>query len=55
MIDMHSKFDHMYKNGIFYTLFCINNDVISDINACYHGAALGKREMILGEERKKIL
>ena len=54
MIDMHSKFDNMYKNGIFYTLFCINNDVISDINACYHGAALGKREMILGEKRKKI-
>ena len=31
MIDMHSKYDIMQKNRIFYALICINNHVI----ACY--------------------
>ena len=31
MIDMHSKYDNMHKNGMFYALICINNHVI----ACY--------------------
>ena len=28
MIDMHSKYDNIHKNGMFYTLICINNHVI---------------------------
>ena len=32
MIDMHSKYDNMYKNGIFYALICINNHIIACIN-----------------------
>ena len=32
MIDMHSKYDNMHKNEMFYALICINNHVI----ACYH-------------------
>ena len=31
MIDMHSKYDNMHKNEMFYALICINNNVI----ACY--------------------
>ena len=31
MIDMNSKYDNMYKNGMFYALICINYHVI----ACY--------------------
>ena len=29
MIDVHSKYDDMYKNGIFYALICINNHIIA--------------------------
>ena len=25
MIDMHSEYDNMHKNGMFYALICINN------------------------------
>ena len=32
MIDMHSKYDNMHKNRMFYALICINNRII----ACYH-------------------
>ena len=35
MIDMHSKYDNMYKNGMFYALICINNHII----ACYQDLA----------------
>ena len=31
MIYMHSKYDNMHKNEIFYALISINNDII----ACY--------------------
>ena len=29
MIDMHSKYDSMYKNELFYVLICINNHLIT--------------------------
>ena len=32
MIDMHSKYDNMHKNEMFYTLICINNHVVNCIN-----------------------
>ena len=32
MIDMHSKYDNMHNNGIFYALICINNHIIKCIN-----------------------
>ena len=36
MIDMHSKYDNMHKNGMFYALICINNRII----ACYQKTLL---------------
>ena len=32
MIDMHSKYDNMYKNRIFDVLICINNHIITCID-----------------------
>ena len=32
MIEMHSKYDNMHKNGMFYALICINNHIIVCIN-----------------------
>ena len=32
MIDMHSKYDNTYENGIFYDFICINNHIIVCIN-----------------------
>ena len=32
MIDMHSKYDNIHKNGIFSASIFINNHVIIDIN-----------------------
>ena len=32
MIDMHSKYDNMHKNGMFYALICINNHIIACID-----------------------
>ena len=32
MIDMHSKYDNMNKNIMFYTLICINNNLFTGIN-----------------------
>ena len=32
MIDIHSKYDNMHKNEIFYDLICMNNCVTSCIN-----------------------
>ena len=32
MIRMHSKYDNMHMNGIFYALICINNHVITSIS-----------------------
>ena len=32
IIDMHSKYDNMHKNEMFYALVCINNYIISCIN-----------------------
>ena len=29
MIEMHSKYDNMDKNGMFYALICINNHVFA--------------------------
>ena len=29
MIEMHSKYDNMHINGMFYALYCINNHVLS--------------------------
>ena len=31
MIDIHSKYDNMHKNGMFYALICINNHIFSCI------------------------
>ena len=28
MVDMHSKYDNMDTNGMFYALICINNHII---------------------------
>ena len=43
MIDMHSKYDNMHKNRMFYALIYINNHVI----ACYHLST-----SVLGDELK---
>ena len=32
MIDMHSKYDNMHKNGMFYALIFIKNYIITCIN-----------------------
>ena len=32
MINMHSKYDNMHVNEIFYALICINNHVITSID-----------------------
>ena len=32
MIDKHSKYDNMHKNGMFNALICINNHTISSIS-----------------------
>ena len=32
MIDMHSKYDNMHTNGMFYALICINNHIIACVN-----------------------
>ena len=32
MVNMHSKYDNMYENGMNYALKCTNNHVISSIN-----------------------
>ena len=32
MIDMHSKYDNMHKNEMFYAFICINNHVIIGIS-----------------------
>ena len=32
MIDMHSEYDNMHKNGIFYASICINNRIIVYVN-----------------------
>ena len=29
MIEMHSKYDKMHKNGMFYALICINNHIFA--------------------------
>ena len=29
MIEMHSKYDYMHENGMFYALICINNHVFA--------------------------
>ena len=29
MIEMHSKYDNMHVNGIFYALICINNHIFA--------------------------
>ena len=32
MIDIHSKYDNMHENEMFYVLVCINNHIIICIN-----------------------
>ena len=32
MIDIHSKYDNMHKNRMFYAKICINNHIIQCIN-----------------------
>ena len=32
MIDMHSKYDNMHENGMFYALICINNHIVTCLN-----------------------
>ena len=32
MIDMHSKYDNMHRNGMFDTLICINNHIIACVS-----------------------
>ena len=32
MIEMHSKYDIIHENGIFYAIICINNHIIVFIN-----------------------
>ena len=32
MIDMHSKYDNMHTNEMFYALICINNHIIECVN-----------------------
>ena len=41
MIDMHSKYDNMHKNGIFYVFVCINNHVIISLSCMLSGEWLG--------------
>ena len=41
MIDMHSKYDNMHKNEIFYALICINNHIIACVTSMF--------SLILGE------
>ena len=36
MIDMHSKYDNMHKNEMFYALIWINNHILAYVN-CYYG------------------
>ena len=35
MIEMHSKYDNMHKNGMFYALICIINHFLRVKIACY--------------------
>ena len=32
MLDMHSKYDNRHKNGMFYALIYINNQIIACVN-----------------------
>ena len=44
MIEMHSNYDNMHTNGVFYALICINNHVMI---ACYHKTNIfGSRDWI---------
>ena len=49
MIEMHSKYDNMHINGMFYALFCINNHVLS----CYD-CMLSLRQEMTGVELGEI-
>ena len=40
-IDMHSKYDNMHKNGMFYALIYINNNIITCINCMLLGGKWG--------------
>ena len=35
MIDMHSNYDNMHKNRMFYALIYINNHIITSINCMF--------------------
>ena len=37
MIDIHSNYDKMHKNEIFYALICINNYIILCVNFMLSG------------------
>ena len=49
MIDTHSKYDNMHKNGIFYVLIYINNHVISGIN--YILSIVNEKEKIFASSK----
>ena len=42
MIDMHSKYDNMPKNGMFYALICNNNHIIICINCMLLGVCFDR-------------
>ena len=50
MIDLHSKYDNMHKNGIFYTLICIKKPIISCVN-CMLLVKSYKEEILLFSDR----
>ena len=41
MIDMHSKYVNMHKNGMFYALICINSHIIASENCMLLVTPLG--------------
>ena len=47
MIDMHSKYDNMHKNGMFYALICVINYIITCIN-CMLSVHKGESSFFVG-------
>ena len=53
MKDMHSKYDNMHKNRIFYALICINNHVINRINCMLSKSSSPREKEKKGENSYK--
>ena len=53
MIDIHSKYDNMHKNGMFYALIYINNHIITFINFILLERKGSDRESEKTNERKR--